>query len=102
MSLTSAPTTHTLPFLASGADDEPERVQQFPRHSTEPPELTVDQALPTLAHAVDRHTLIERAARHGADRSIHAPGITTTREDRDVLHELKNMAASPCSPLNRF
>ena len=35
---------------------------------TELPELTVDQALPTLAHAVDRHALVERAARDGAER----------------------------------
>ena len=59
---------------------------------TELPELTLDQALPTLAHAVDRHALIERTAGDGADGRIHAGGITTTRKDRDVLHQFDIIA----------
>ncbi len=50
-------------------------------------EMTVDEALPTLSHAIDRHALIERAAGDGADRRIHTGGIATTCEDRDVFHE---------------
>jgi hypothetical protein len=54
---------------------------------TELPELTVDQALPTLEHAIHRHALVERAACDGAYGRIHAGGITTTGQYRDVLHE---------------
>jgi len=65
---------------------------------TELAELTVDQALPTLKHAGDRHALVERAARDGADRRIHVGGIATTRQDRDVLHECEIMTLCPRSP----
>ena len=61
------------------------------------PELTIDQALPTLEHAVYRHTLIERAACDGAYSRIHAGGITTTRKDRDVLHKFETMTVCPGS-----
>ena len=44
------------------------------------------RALPTLAHAVDCHALIERAPRDGAYGRIHAGSVTTTGEDCDVLH----------------
>ena len=62
---------------------------------TELAELTVDQALPALAHAVHRHALIERAARDGADGRIHAGRVATTRKDRDVLHESEIMTVCP-------
>ncbi len=61
-------------------------------------ELTLDQALPTLAHSVDRHALIERTARDGAYGRIHARGITTTRKDCDVLHKSKIMTVCPGCP----
>ena len=50
-------------------------------------ELTLDQALPTLEDAGNGHALVERAARDGAYRRIHAGGIATTRQDRDLLHQ---------------
>jgi hypothetical protein len=53
---------------------------------TQRPELTVDQAPPTLTHAVHRHALIDRTARDGAYGRIHAWGVATTCQDRDVLH----------------
>ena len=68
---------------------------------TELSELIVDQALPTLAHAIDRHPLIERTTRNGTYGRIHAGGITTTRKDRDVLHESDIMNLYPASPLNQ-
>ena len=52
----------------------------------EPLELAVNQTLPTLAHAVDRHALIERTAGDGAYGRVHAGGITATRKDRDLFH----------------
>ncbi len=61
-------------------------------------ELTVDRALPTLEHAGDRHALVERTARDGADRRIHAGRVTTTRQDRDVLHKCEIMTPCPGSP----
>ena len=51
------------------------------------PELAVDKALPTLAYAVDRHALIERTARDGPYRRIHARGVTTACKDSNVFHE---------------
>ena len=54
---------------------------------TELLELAVNQALPTLAHAIDRHALIERTAGDRAYGRIHAGGVTTTRKDRDLLHQ---------------
>ena len=61
-------------------------------------ELTVDQALPTLEHSGDRDTLIERTSGDGAYRRIHAGGVATTRQDRDVLHECEIMTLCPGSP----
>src|SRR5438132_4948616 len=61
-------------------------------------ELTVDQALPTLEHAGDRHALIERTARDGAYGRIHAGGIATTRNDRDMLHKREIMTVCPGCP----
>src|SRR5208282_2962042 len=52
----------------------------------ERPELSINQALPTLQHAVHRHALIERTAGDGADGRIHAGGVATTGKDRNVLH----------------
>lgn len=49
-------------------------------------ELTLDQALPTLAHAIDGHALIERTAGNGPDGRIHTGSITTTGQDRDLVH----------------
>ena len=74
-----------------------ERCQETCRHlndatyvpRTEQPELTIDQALPTLTHAVNRHSEIERTARDGTDCRIHPGGIATTCEDRNVLHRLR-------------
>src|ERR1700733_214639 len=47
---------------------------------TQLPELTVDQTLPTLPHAVTRHVLIQRTTRDGAYGRIHARGVTTARQ----------------------
>ena len=65
---------------------------------TELAELTLDQSLPALAHSIDRHALIERAAGDGAYGRIHARGITATRQDRDLLHKSDIIAVRPgCS-----
>ena len=53
---------------------------------TERPELTLDQALPTLTDAVNCHALVDRAACDGTYGRIHSGGIATTCQDRDVLH----------------
>src|SRR6266404_65631 len=68
---------------------------------TERSELTLDQALPTLAHSVDRHALIERTARDGAYGRIHAGRITTTRNDCDLLHKSEIMTVCPGCPRQR-
>ncbi len=49
-------------------------------------ELAIHQTLPALAHAVDRHVLIERAAGYGANCRIHSRSVTTTSQNCDVLH----------------
>ena len=94
------PATFLAEFRGPGAAEERAADLNDAAHvaRTELPELTVDQALPTLAHAVDRHTLIERAACDGAYGRIHAGGITTTRKDRDVLHKSETMTVCPGSP----
>ena len=65
---------------------------------TEQSELTIDQPLPTLTDAVDRHALIERAARDGAYGCIHAGRIAAARKDRDMLHKFETMTVCPGSP----
>jgi hypothetical protein len=63
-----------------------------------PTSRALDEALPTLAHAVDRHAQIERAARDGADGGVHAGGVTTTRKDSDMFHKSEIMARPVASP----
>jgi hypothetical protein len=72
------PATLLAEFRASGIAEKGARDLNVPAHAArmELSELTVDQALPTLAHSVNCHALIECAAR---DR-IHAGGITTNRK----------------------
>src|ERR1700750_3083298 len=57
--------------------------------------LTLDQTLPTLAHAIDGHPLIEPTAGDGANGRIHAGSATSTRQHRDVLHRRKIIATRP-------
>ena len=56
MSITSTLTARTLPFSVPRGSGEPERVRRSPRHSLEPPELTLTRTFYPMGFPLEVHT----------------------------------------------